>query len=800
MARPSRPRGKRDISPVDAPWATAGPPREVDRGTSRPRGGADVGPDLVETSTSGAPVRVAASDGAPAWRRWAAVAAGVAVLATAVVVARPDQPTLGTWGRADLPPDLVADRPLPAVDLALAWEHADDRVVADVVGPDLVSSTVLAEAAGVVAIGPLLVDVDEGRVVGRRPFGLSVGDGRVLLGDGATLETWDVTSGDLVDRTDVTGLLPGESLSTRFVFDDGDVLATVCCDAGRVRHVRVDADGEAAPLRFLDRAHPLGVHGERLVAVDRDGALVWVDADTGRQVSDPVAGRDDGGPLVDVGDHVVRAVGGRLVAVDTTGTVDGAVPALADGSLADLAVLGRVEDRLVVAGTVDRGTSRRQVVAVPLPPWSRTVVDATPVTSVRPPSPGIDGALLLPGAPPGIRRPGDAAVAGDVVVVHDVAEGRLRAVDLAGVERWTAPVPGTVAVAGVLDHVVVATRSERGSTTSLLSVADGAERWSGVLSSSAAVEPVVAVHDGSFVLASGRTLDARTGEVTADPAPFPGRPLGVVAVPETAGTAVLRVLPAGGRDLVRYGDREVELPHGDDGTVPEVRGLAGDTVIASRPVIDGDTVRGVLDLVAPGGSTTVADIDGMAVVRWGRIVDEPVVRRAGAAVLLDPDTGEDVVVVPDASGLDRAGDDRLVALGQLDWWVVDATDGDRVGGSVDLPLGQPVIGDGLVASTAIDGTISVVATDDGSLRWRGDGPPAPSTVAFVGDHLLVGTHDGRVLELDEGGVAVRSIEVGEGEVGALAWADGTLLVIVDGVHRGFRADGTGIAPDAVDVP
>ena len=126
-----------------------------------------------------------------------------------------------------------------------------------------------------------------------------------------------------------------------------------------------------------------------------------------------------------------------------------------------------------------------------------------------------------------------------------------------------------------------------------------------------------------------------------------------------------------------------------------------------------------------------------------------------------------------------------------------ALGGDRV------LAGVHVLGD-VVVLRAADGTVVAHGLVDGRVRWRVDDlPGAVSSTAVVGDHLLLGTADGQVVEVDADGAAVRRVAVGQGAVTGIGLVDGTLVVGVDGVLRGFRTDGTGTGAgdgDGVEVP
>lgn len=200
------------------------------------------------------------------------------------------------------------------------------------------------------------------------------------------------------------------------------------------------------------------------------------------------------------------------------------------------------------------------------------------------------------------------------------------------------------------------------------------------------------------------------------------------------------------------------------------------------------------------------EVDGTLSARFGHRAAEvratALASRDDETALLDPATGEPRFVLPEQVTLADAGNDRLVAQQRSGWWVVDAADGTAVGERREELVQLLVVGDGLVAVAGVDGTLEVVRTADGQTAWlQQDATLAPPVVVFTGDHLLVGTRDGRVVEHDKTGEVVRTTEVGSGPVTSIASAAGTLVVGIDDVLRGFRADGDGLTSrDEVTVP
>ena len=721
-------------------------------------------------------------------------------------------------GRADVRPSLVATGPPPAGELRLAWEHGTDQ--------DLAFSWLSGAPGGRVVDGVLDVD---GRVAldlaTGRPlawFAQAEGPGGAgLVVDGDALLAVDVRSGSVLARRPLPTLDDG----LRVVRVLGDTVAGLALLVAP----EVRGPGEGAQILLLD--DDLEVAG-RLP----DGQLV-ADRWLLRPVDDPEGGGPPGpalpqeafedfphelldvvdgtvvarlperprGPLVPLDGMLVGMVGRQLVDVAAD---DGASPlGVEEGAL----LLGGLDDRLVVA--LDRFG----------PTWAVVLVDPA-----RPDAPQVLGEVDDPTVGGRTMPERVGAASGHVVAVQD---GRVVAWDVTGQQVWTRRLAGAGSVRVAEGHVVVQPGEDgrrpsgAGGGTTVLDVRDGSTVWS-LARTQRGLEPVVSVDDrvligfGGVLGSAGRPvgdwLDVVDGTTTDAPegvvprldggmfaslvglVPVDGVPMAVAWAVDEQGDAWLGV---GGAPL------EVVEGLGDDEQQPAAQpiGAVPDGVLVQRPIpavlAEGPPPLLLVDL----GDRTVAEFDAAEAGR-GAWVDD--------SLLLLPDGNTITAVEPGTTraawstsmdGLVPVGvaGDAVVLAGPTRVRVLDRADGAvRVDRQLEaVAVASELAGD-LLLRRMPDGRVVAVDLGDGEVRWStGSGAAPVSTTAVMGDHLLLGTVGGRVVELAGDGRVVRDLEVGTGPVGSLALVDGTLVVTVDGVVRGFRTDATGVVEsDRVDVP
>lgn len=99
------------------------------------------------------------------------------------------------------------------------------------------------------------------------------------------------------------------------------------------------------------------------------------------------------------------------------------------------------------------------------------------------------------------------------------------------------------------------------------------------------------------------------------------------------------------------------------------------------------------------------------------------------------------------------------------------------------------------------GEVLAIDRADGSLRWRQRVGAPVTALAAAGDHTLVGTRDGTVVQLDAGGVQVQRVTVGSTPVTGVASVGPTVVATVGLEVVGLRPDGTGLTvQDEVGIP
>lgn len=768
--------------------------------------------------------------------RHALLGAAVVLAVVAVVtLLRPGPVPTGTLGHLDVPPGLVADGALRPGTLTIAWEH--DPAGADGPAPSVLvqvdDPTLLGD--GLLRVDQLVVDLASGSTVGALPVDrqvTSVGDGRVtLLVDGERV-THDVRTGRVVDRVPLAGVTDRPPFVVSAT-PDGTLVA-VASGTGGAGTVLVAPDGAVRP------AIPPAVIEQLLGTAASRADAAWEATPVGPVFVVEVFPLDDGTSGLPPR-HVVDAASGELLGEIPGGSapsllvpVGGGVATVLDGQVlwaigpdggesrlelgvgdgpGDLVLLGAVDGRLVVARRGGDGTWT--LLHVPAPPWDAGADTPTTIGTVDPRPRGQRSAPWTT-SPPGILEVNDATVTDELVVVIDDDGAAIVARDLTGAERWRRPASEGALLGSAGDLVLVTEPSAVGTRATLLD-GDGAQVWRDVTGGPRFAADTRLVHGDVVHTDATFPLRAATGEpVTERDGDGPGlgaTPLAVVDDPDGIGSGVLTTRRTGGAEgteIIAVGDDPVlELTSGELGSdllvgVADGVLLVRETRVASMDRVGFASLTDTSVLVRPDGTRIEVDGTFSTEVHLGRaeLARVAAVMRDDGTALLDPTTGEPRFVLAGRVSLTDAGNDRLVAAQRSGWWVVDAADGSTVGERRDVLVQALVVGDGLVATAGLDGSLVVVDTDDGRTAWqRPRSVLGPSAMVFTGDHLLVGTRDGRVIEHDGTGAVVRTTAVGDGPVGSIAVADGTLVVGVDDTIRGFRLDGDGLTSrDEVVVP
>ncbi len=256
-----------------------------------------------------------------------------------------------------------------------------------------------------------------------------------------------------------------------------------------------------------------------------------------------------------------------------------------------------------------------------------------------------------------------------------------------------------------------------------------------------------------------------------------GAPTTVDLPPEATGPGSV-----GGHDVVAVADRTLVVRTGDaDGRLRTIlldRDGQGTTVLAdTRPLaVAGRVVLGQRD---PGDGTaavTAHDLDDGA-LRWEA-----------------PWAWDDAL----------AADERQVVLRTGS----EVTARDPIGGSVvwraeldRMATGPVVLTESAVLLHTLHGEVVALERDGGGVAWRGHVGGVVTSLAAAGDHALVGTRDGTVVQLDAAGREVQRVTVGSAPVTAVASAGPTIVAVVGRDVVGLRPDGAGISrQDEVPLP
>lgn len=706
-------------------------------------------------------------------------------------------------GRLDAQARVIATGPPPAAELRLAWEVDAGRpgeVAGAEVGPEVGPGLALS------LVGAGVLDLATGRVVAGLPLDVGVGAGRAALLGAEEVVVLDALDGRVLERVALPDDLRGtrDAVATH-VLDAAVALSLPARGSGPGRDVVVlGTDGSV--LAEVADGEVVDVAADRFVLVARGasglrGQRAWrlLDTSDGSVLLDLDAAPL--GPPVLLGERVVVATGDGVVAVE---------PGSGDVEELDLprtsVLLGTVADGLAIAVGASAG-----------PLW------AVAVTNDRGGIRAVVSDLSASSADEVRRR---AVAAGEVVVV--AGERSVRATDTrTGVDR-SLSVDGPVELREVAGYVVVVGQDglvpvvEGLAAPAVLDPADGTIPWR------RPPEPAVLVPrqvlDGELVLthpgAAGPDdtigpvvrLDPRTGQERSR-APAATGQLGG-AGPLVRGTALVdgRVVPvaqgraADGDTLVRVGDgpiRRIDATRDEPAVLFGV--VDGHLVLQRERYADGRAEPVGLELVPlAGGDVLRPDVaDGGRVVARGEglvlLGDD-----AGVLTAVDVASGEVRWRVEDAPGpVGPVAAGRVVRVDADTVHLHDAADGALVASvEADGVVTARVAAGGLLVGGTGDGRLVAHRLSDGAPAWDVDvDVPGAAVPVAAGDHVLVGTLDGRVVEVDADGRVVRDLLAGVGAVRGVALVDGTLAVLVDGVLRGFRTDGSGLAEtDLVEVP
>lgn len=797
----------------------------------------------------------------PRWQRFVQLVAVVALAALVVALLRPAPPPEPLLGQVGALAGLAATGP-PPDGLRLAWESerppgvatggfwgrdvvaADGRLrVGDVV-VELGSGRVARHAASdpggtrhrVEHDGDELVVVDTltGAVVDRSPVQASPGaqlvararSGEVtLLSDG--VHSFRVEDGDWVAEPDAAG----RALVVR---DDGEVLA----ELGGTMAVSDRAVGDPAsfPVRRAD------------------GEVQLVAAATGEVVAERTAPPGDLLTVDVVGDLALIATTSRQLPGPETGVpwMVELIDARTGQSQRPLVMQSAEPPRLL--GFLDDGTtvlstrSGREVAVRGIDPDGQFGPIAQVTTGVPSvidgPSAGASALLATVG------------VSGGVAVGLDVRRGLL-AFGRRGNVLWEVEAPPDAEVLAAGDGFVAAIPHEQGERVLVVDAADG--RVAATVSRGDADLRVVnvpfAVLDGHVGMGrTGRTgsvgdldiplgattwLDLDTGELTPMHdlfAPHTGGepsdvdadwtlhgvmpPAGEPVITRRRSRAVVQVLEPDG------GFATFELPGQEaaDGVAAYVAEPVGASasrlVVRTRDWEDPTEVATHLIDRPSGTITTVPDIAGVALLEDLLLAVEVDDAFEVTTILgVDAASGERLWTVDAATGgplwshdsdllrtsaprrLDR---ELLVAAGPLAVEAVSLRDGSPAwsyASDVELSPAHLVLGPGQVIVAATDGEVIALDRDDGAVSWRMSLGAPVASITGGGDHVLVGTHGGLVVHLDDHGREVQRIAVGNDPVLGVAALGETVVAVVGNAVVALRADGTGITrQDEVELP
>ena len=188
--------------------------------------------------------------------------------------------------------------------------------------------------------------------------------------------------------------------------------------------------------------------------------------------------------------------------------------------------------------------------------------------------------------------------------------------------------------------------------------------------------------------------------------------------------------------------------------------VLGEMTVPPAPLPAAGAAEGVAGFVLPRRAVPLV-LD----VATGAVVDRPTppLRRDR----IDTDDGSQVI----ADGLVS-----VRAAGALGVWRT----------VFDAPVAAaPVLRTTGVDVATTDGTVQRLDPASGAARWLTRLDALPTALAGAGAEVLVGTADGRVVVVDDGGRVTRTIDVGAPVAALAATEEGLVVVTADGVIRGY---------------
>jgi len=764
------------------------------------------------------------------------------------------EPLLGHLGEST---GMSATGPPPA-GLRLAWAHESPASMGGPFGGELLEVVARGDR---IRVGGFVIARQGGQLVGVTPDLWQVTGAERTLIDGGELLVVDTLSGEVRSRAPLPDDLPhyphwdvhraqGASLvgledGSVLVADDGSVVAEV--DGHFLSYVdRAVGEPAAFPVRRLGPA----VQGEL------SAPLQLVRADTGEVVADfpgaetRIADVSGDLALVATTDATIDLYHSPSATDDVVWSVV-LLDARTGEERATLTAISREPPRLV--GTFGDGT----VVVTTKIGNEYPLLAVTPAGEVsRIAQPGRQGPLLGSRFIVTSTALSTTAMAGDVLVVTG-EDGEVVGLDRSGNRRWELAAPGAAGIRAGGGYVALF--SDENRRVRLVRASDGEvvatldpphEEWYvgdsvgqptgaigghiGISRSASFMRP----HQGPLV---GTTwLDLRTGEPVVLEDVF-GRFAGgervglnwvfhgIVTNEQGQPEPVLsRTQPQRTFELLEPGEgfrtHQLPLPSTDgttDGSTDGVRGdvpvygLASVGATADRFAVWWEGVRRPADLSTivldrtTGESTSVEGLRGLVLVGDLLLAEEiDELYEVAALVAVDPVTGEEQwrsephVRSPGEEVL-LADDDLVIDRGRARVTARSTRDGTQQWTHAsDTELsGEVVLGPSHVVVATTGGELVALDRHDGAVTWRTALGTPVASITGAGEHVVVGTHDGLVIHLDDRGREVQRILVGTGAVHEVAALGDTVVAIVDEQVIGLRTDGTGITrDDEVDLP
>jgi outer membrane protein assembly factor BamB len=322
-------------------------------------------------------------------------------------------------------------------------------------------------------------------------------------------------------------------------------------------------------------------------------------------------------------------------------------------------------------------------------------------------------------------------------------------------------------------------------------------------------------------------LDLRTGE-TATPedvfAPFAGdeEPVepgwvfhGIVTNEQGEPEPVFsRTQPQSSFELLEPGEgfRTYQLPTPPTDGQP-ASGVASAGATTDRFAAWHEGVRNPADMATivldrtTGTTTTIEGLRGVALLD-DLLLAETTDESKAALIAVDPATGEERWrAEPHARNPDEdvllVDEELVIDMGLARVTAMSTQNGtQRWTHASDTQLkGDALLGPRHVTVATTNGQLVALDRRDGAVAWRANIETPIASLTGAGDHVLVGTHDGLIVQLDGRGREVQRIAAGTGAVHEVAALGETVVAIIDGRVIGLRDDGTGIIrEDEVEVP